>query len=288
MRGAVARGRFSRMKRSNLSALASLSALGLAALLGACKLDLGSSGYDGPSASKAPVTTDAGDADADGGATDPGADGGAPSAPTNPDGGAGSETGTTPAALPWSATPPQGDRVTLDVAGDDTCSFELAYVVENPGAQQQQYSTTLEKKDTTPGSCPDAKGFVVLTQHSYADPAGVVRRHSTDQIIAVAWVERATADGNVLNTMHLEQIDWKTGVDLHDGIMSVKGADPGQPALSLRPTSMNLSVGYDVILDGTGDFPGATGAGPTFEATWSNFLSNAPQQPSQADSATQQ
>lgn len=135
--------------------------------------------------------------------------------------------------------------MTLDVAGDEACSFQLAYIVENPGAQQQQYATTLEKKDASPGSCHDAKGFVVLAQHSYADPAGVVRRHATDAIIAVAWA-------------------------------------------SLRPTSMNLSVGYDVILDGTGDFPGATGDGPTFEATWSNFLAPTPQQPSPADAATRQ
>ena len=286
MRGARRRGRFSRMKRSNLSTLACLSALGLSAVLGACKLNLG--GSDGSSDNKAKVSAADGGApdapDADAGASDPAADGGAP---TNHDGGTGSETGTSPDALPWSATPPQGDRVTLDVAGDETCSFELAYVVENPGAEQQQYATTLEKKDSSPGSCPDAKGFIVLTQHSYADPAGVVRRHSTDQIIAVAWTEKATADLDAPNVMRLAQIDWKTGADLHEGVMSVKGA-PDQPATALRPISMNLSVGYDVILDGTGDFPGATGDGDTFEATWSNFLSNAPQQPSQADSATRQ
>jgi hypothetical protein len=51
---------------------------------------------------------------------------------------------------------------------------------------------------------------------------------------------------------------------------------------------MNLSVGYDVIVDGTGEFPGATGAGATFEATWVGFLSNAPQPPAAADSATRQ
>lgn len=283
MRGARRRGRFSRMKRSNLSTLACLTALGLSAVLGACKLDLGASGS--PSDTSAPVSADdAGAPDADAGAdADADADGGATA---NPDGGTGSETGAD--ALPWSATPPPGDHVTLDVAGDETCSFELAYYVENPGADQQQYTTTLEKKDTSPGSCPDAKGFVILTQHSYADPAGVVRRHSTDQIIAVAWVERAAADFNTPNVMRLAQIDWKTGADLHEGIMSVKGAQPDQPTPSLRPASMNLSVGYDVILDGTGDFPGATGDGPTFEATWGGFLSNAPQAPSQADAATRQ
>lgn len=273
------------MKRSTLSTLGFFSALGLTALLGACKLDLGSNGFDGPTDAKAKVTASDGGADAS--AT---ADAGASAdsdARNSPDGGAGSETGTS-AGLPWSATPPQGDRVTLDVAGDETCSFELAYIVENPGAQQHQYATTLEKKDASPGSCADAKGFIVLAQHSYADPAGVVRRHSTDRIIAVAWVDRASADGNVASVMHLAQIDWKTGADLHDGLMAVKGAQPGAGATSLRPTTMNLSVGYDVILDGTGDFPGATGDGPTFEATWSTFLAPAPQQPSLADAATKQ
>jgi hypothetical protein len=88
--------------------------------------------------------------------------------------------------------------------------------------------------------------------------------------------------------MHLAQIDWKTGVDLHDGLMAVKGTPPGANATSLRPTSMSLSVGYDVILDGTGDFPGATGDGPTFEATWSNFLAPRAKQPSPADAAARQ
>jgi hypothetical protein len=275
------------MKRSNLSTLACLSALGLSALLGACKLDLG--GGSGNPSDQAKVTaSDGGAPDADAGAS--GADGGAPNAPaTTSDGGTGNETGTTPNAQPWSGTPPAPDalRVTLDVTGDETCSFELFYLVENPGADPQQYSIALEKKDASPGSCPDAKGFVYLTQHSYADPAGVARRHSTDQIIAVAWVDRAIADGNAPNAMRLAQIDWKTGTDLHDGIMSVKGA-ADQPIPTLRPTSMNLSVGYDVILDGTGAFPGATGAGDTFEATWSNFLGTAPQPAAQADSATQQ
>jgi hypothetical protein len=271
------------MKRSTLSTLGFFTSLGLAAAVGACKLDLGSTGFDGPPDAKAKVTASDGGADADAGADTAAASAAAAAAAA--DGGAGSETGTSADALPWSATPPQGARVTLDVAGDETCSFELAYVIENPGAQQQQYSTTLEKKDASPGSCPDAKGFVVLAQHSYADPAGVVRRHSTDRIIAVAWVDRASADGNVASTMHLAQIDWKTGVDLHDGVMAVKDAQPGAVATSLRPTSMNLSVGYDVILDGTGDFPGATGDGPTFEATWSNFLAPTPQQPSPADAA---
>jgi hypothetical protein len=129
---------------------------------------------------------------------------------------------------------------------------------------------------------------VTLSQHSYADPAGVVRRHSTDPIIAVAWNEKANDDVNAPNMMRLAQIDWMTGADLHEGIMTVKDAQPDQPLTSLRPTSMNLSVGYDVILDGTGEFPGATGAGASFEATWVGFLSNAPQQPVAADSATRQ
>lgn len=286
MRGVRRRGKFSRMKRSYLSALACFSVLGLSTLLGACKLDLGSTGFDGPS-DKAKVTAADGgkaDADADASASNPG--------DVKPDGGTGSETGTTgtstsPDAQPWSATLPEGTRVTLNIAGDEACSFELAYVVENPGAPQQQYTTTLEKKDASPGSCPDAKGFVILSQHSYADPAGVVRRHSTDQIIAVAWTEKASADVTVPNLMRLAQIDWKTGADLHEGIMMVKGAQAADP-VALRPTSMNLSVGYDVILDGTGEFPGATGAGESFEATWVGFLSNAPQQPSAADSATRQ
>jgi hypothetical protein len=280
------------MNRSNLSTLACLSALGLSAVLGACKLDLGGgSGLKALEDKANAALDDGGVPDAD--ASDPGADGGAPNAPNAPttssDGGTDGDAGTTANAQPWSATPPAPDalRVTLDVAGDEMCSFELSYVVENPGANPQQYSTLLEKKDASPGSCPDAKGFIYLTQHSYADPAGVVRRHSTDQIIAVAWVERANADGNTPSALRLQQIDWKTGADLHDGIMSVKGA-PDQPIPTLRPTSMNLSVGYDVILDGTGAFPGATGAGDTFEATWSNFLGTAPQPAAQADSATQQ
>ena len=289
MRGARGRGRFSRMKRSNLSAIACSSVLGLSALLGACKLDLGSTGFDGPSDKAKVSAADGGTADSQASASDASADGGAGSTSTtaSPDGGAGSETGTSTNALHWGATPPPGERVILDVAGDQACSFELAYIVENPGAPQQQYSTTLEKKDVAPGSCPDAKGFVVLSEHSYADPAGVVRRHSTDPIIAVAWTEKASADVTVPNLMRLAQIDWKTGTDLHEGIMMVKGAAVAEP-VALRPTSMNLSVGYDVILSGTGDFPGAAGEGASFEATWVGFLANAPQQPAAADSATRQ
>jgi hypothetical protein len=65
---------------------------------------------------------------------------------------------------------------------------------------------------------------VTLSQHSYADPAGVVRRHSTDPIIAVAWNEKANDDVNAPNMMRLAQIDWMTGADLHEGIMTVKDA----------------------------------------------------------------
>lgn len=272
------------MKRSHLSALTCFSVVGLSAVLGACKLDLGTPGESAP-ADKAKTSATDGSAPDGGALVDSGAPDGNASAPTHGDGGAPTADAS---VLPWSAPAPEGARVTLDVAGDQACSFELAYVVENPGALPQQYTTSLEKKEAAPGSCPEAKGFVILSQHSYADPAGVVRRHATDRIIAVAWNEKANDDVNAPNMMRLAQIDWMTGADLHEGIMTVKGAQPDQPLTSLRPTSMNLSVGYDVILDGTGDFPGATGAGAGFEATWTGFLSTAPQAPAAADSATRQ
>ena len=295
------------MNRSHLFKVASLSMV-LVALLGACKLDVGSpdepkKGNGAPSTSKQSGGADAGDthahapgtgamdgsgggpADASGPGTGPGAggaggaggaaDGGAPGAPTSPK-----------TAL-WTA-PPEGVLVPLNSAGNEKCTFELAYLVENPDVPEPaHYTITLEKKATAPGSCPEAQGYVTLATHSCALPAGVVRRHATDQMIAVAWTDKPKADEDVQAILHLAQIDWAPGADLHDGMMFVKGMAAAIPEQPLVPTSMNLSVGHDVILSGTGTFPGATGEGLAFEATWSDFLSPQAQAPSAADGATQ-
>lgn len=318
----MVRGKFPRMNRNHLFRLASFSSLGLVALLGACKLDVGTPEEQkkgsGSSTSKQSGGADAGDghdhepgagakngsgagpADGSGPGPGPAGDGGAGGGGGGGGGGAAAAAadGGAPADLPppaktegalWKAAP-EGTRIPLNSAGNEKCSFEVAYIVENPDAQDQpaQYTITLEKKDDSPGSCTESKGYVTLATHSYALPAGVVRRHATDEMIAVAWTEKAKADVDSQSIMHLAQIDWATGTDLHDGIMYLKGMTEAVPEQPLVPTSMNLSIGYDVILSGTGTFPGATGEGQSFEATWKDFLAAKAQAPSAADSATQQ
>jgi hypothetical protein len=137
------------------------------------------------------------------------------------------------------------------------------------------------KTDTHAGSCTGHKGTIVLARSSTEQPRGYVAIVREQKFVVVTF-DGQYEPGSAVYT-RLVQIDYETGANLHEGEMAVVGWPVTPPPAVLRPTGLDAS-GHDVVLHGTGDFPGA-GGGATFTATFQDFLEIDPQRPSPATSA---
>ncbi len=185
---------------------------------------------------------------------------------------------------PVADTPPT-HIVTIASIGDAACTFELQSADLGPDASgAPRWAVSLMKTDTHSGSCTSHKGTIMLAPFSYERPVGVLALVADTKMLAVSF------DGQVQPTAviytRLVQVDYETGQLLHEGEMVVNGTPLWPPAPFLRPTALD-ATGHDVVLRGSGDFPGA-GGGTSFVATYMNFLDIDPQRPSPADSAYSQ
>jgi hypothetical protein len=139
------------------------------------------------------------------------------------------------------------------------------------------------KMDTKPGSCMH-KGTIPLAPFSYEMPVGALALVPSTKMLAVTF--SGQFDPTSVIYTRLVQIDYETGQLLHEGEMAVDGAPLWPPPAALHPTGLDAR-NNDVILRGTGDFPGA-GGGTSFVATYTDFLGVDPQRPSPATSALSQ
>lgn len=182
-----------------------------------------------------------------------------------------------------------GVRNNLDEVGDDDCVFALAWFRENPASPSApMYTTFLEKRDKSAGSCTEPKGCRVLTSGSYVSPSAFIARHDTEKLIVLAFDSKASTSDTARVVTYLAQIDWTGGQLLHAGQTAVTGATgtpPSGPDGSTVPTALSVD-GNDVELVGTGFFQGATGSGPTFDATYLDFLEPYEQSNTLADYAS--
>jgi hypothetical protein len=107
--------------------------------------------------------------------------------------------------------------------------------------------------------------------------------------LAVAFSAKQSLSGSSPEVLTLSQVDEWSGNDMHVAIMKTKSVVgiPANPSLSLTqiffgdPTEEAAGT---LRLSGTGAFPGATGTGTTFSATYVAFLSDVGQLPAAADS----
>ena len=196
---------------------------------------------------------------------------------------------TTPAVLSmrWSATAPVGVSGSTPsvhakiVQPDCTVSVATQQIATQPAAT---WTTFLQKKDTTPGSCKEQLGYATLTAQSYSYPIIRLASHPSDpKLFLLAWSRKLSAEGTLGFTM--QQIDWATGSELRIASTYVKGKPQTFPAPSAYPSSITIN-GCDVTLVGRGSFSGASGT-PTDEwvATYPAFVTAQRQPPSGATSA---
>ena len=165
--------------------------------------------------------------------------------------------------------------------GDSSCTFQLAvaqYMIDDGGPQTLLY---LLKKDTTPGSCNEPKGFVpVKFIFDAADADAFIVKANGEKLIAVASDKFGGLEFMAtLSVVEIVQFDWYTGAILNLGTVGVKGADAAAPSSGDRiTTATGLSLtNHDVVLSGHGYFPGAPN--DSFVATYAHFLSDAYQSP---------
>jgi hypothetical protein len=112
------------------------------------------------------------------------------------------------------------------------------------------------------GGCQQTLGYASLGESTSAWAfAAAGRWDDQGTYIAVAFTE----NGN----LRLRQIDPVAGDTLQDAVLAVEGSDGD--GSSLTPTGLSLN-GNDVILTGTGVFPGAAGDGPGFSAQYTGLL----------------
>ncbi|HEY8077340.1 MAG TPA: hypothetical protein VIF62_24610 [Labilithrix sp.] len=183
-------------------------------------------------------------------------------------------TADTPSTPPSdSAAPP----TTLASVGDASCTFDIAYTTE-----ASSYTLHITKRDTHDGSCNEQKGTSTLLASSYEKPVAFAAVDARAKYLVVAFDGRYDATSAIYT--RLVQIDWTTGLHLHEGEMAVGDASPFPVPAVLRPRAVSIS-GRDVILTVDGALPGA-GDGASFVATYSDFLDVDPQQPSPAASAS--
>jgi hypothetical protein len=165
---------------------------------------------------------------------------------------------------------------------DTACTFELLSTsLPDDGSGIPRWSVSVMKTDTHPGSCTSHTGAISLVTQSYEQPTGALALVADTKMLAV------TFDGQFAPTAvvytRLVQIDYDTGQLLHEGEMVVQGTPLWPPPPALRPTGLQATAN-DVVLTGTGDFPGA-GGGTKFVATFTDFLGVDRQLPSPATSA---
>lgn len=274
-----------------------IAALALAAAVTACISDDDSSAGGGADAGGVPPPpTPPSGSDASGG-NDTGADSGAdaPSdAPsdTTSDGDAAPRactTGPTDASsraldVKWQITAPTGTGTPTVVGSIVQTACTISLVTLQTATAPPAYSIYLEKKDTTAGSCTEAKGYRVLFS-TFAAPAAFLARSPLDAtLFVVAYNHKNTPSGSSPVQLSMEQADWTTGDTVHAAGFAVIGSSQLIPPAG-SPTALSTN-GCDVTLEGTGTFPGASGTNTgAWTAQYVHFLAPEPQDPSLANTA---
>jgi hypothetical protein len=182
--------------------------------------------------------------------------------------------------------PPPGTRIVLGQNSQPDCTVDVGYITAS-GAIPPRHAIFLEKRDSSPGSCSDPKGYRTLWVATYSVPHILLATHPTaPHLFVVAYDHKNTPSGSSPTQLDMEQVDWLTGDTVHTASKFVKGTPPPAPPPPASPTALGIAD-CTVHLWGTGSFSGASGA-PTGQwvAHFHNFLAPLPQPPSPADTAS--
>jgi hypothetical protein len=179
-----------------------------------------------------------------------------------------------------------GPVTTVATGGNLRCSF---VVTSTSFGLPPLYTVSLTKTDAAGRACDEAKGTFVLTA-TYSTPQAIILVEPAREWLAVAYTTKATQSGTAKIVLSLEQLDWLTGNLLHMGLMKTKLEQGAPMTVTQSPTGLYFADGTgmakgQVLLKGAGPFPGASGSGSNFVATYDGFLSDIAQPSSAADTA---
>jgi hypothetical protein len=189
----------------------------------------------------------------------------------------------------WTATLAAGTVSILGSAGDASCAFDLV-AVQIPAGGPPVWQVYLRKQDATAGMCNEPKGIRSLG-NGYSAPTGSLIRPQGTQRLVLAYSSKIGLSGSSPIQLRMSQVDWPSGNDIHVALMKTKAVVgiPATPSLGVTqlffgdPTEEAAGT---VRLKGTGAFPGESGAGSFFFATYVGFIKAVDQLPVAADTCT--
>jgi hypothetical protein len=145
----------------------------------------------------------------------------------------------------------------------------------------------LEKKDGPGGACAGPKGVRGLGT-GYSVPTASLLASQLTKRLVIAFSSKLGLSGSSPVQLRMSQVDWDTGNDLRQAIMKTK-AIVGMPMTPSLDVSLLFfgdqteEAAGTVRLKGSGSFPGESGSGNFFYATYIDFLSTISQPAAAAD-----
>lgn len=173
---------------------------------------------------------------------------------------------------------------TTGTFADASCTFAVGWLRTNSGPVAPTYGVVVHKRDTTPGSCNEPKGWLGGTGGSYVMPNAMIARHPTEKRIVTGAVSKGSPSGSSKVRTSITQIDWTSGRTLRQAFMSTKDATPVADPPSTYLDGLTVTA-TQMVFEGFGWFTGSTGTGSHFTATYVDFLGASEQPGVGADTA---
>lgn len=185
----------------------------------------------------------------------------------------------------WTGSLPTGATTTLASAGDAVCTFDVVSV--QTANAPPKYQLFLRKQDALGAICNEPKGIRPLDSGTTPPNAALLKPQGTNHLV-LAYSMKTSPSGSAPEILTVTQVDWPTGNDLRTAVMKAKAVVgiPATPNLTLvqlffgDPTEAAAGT---VRLKGTGSFPGESGIGMFFNATYVGFIGAVGQPPAAAD-----
>lgn len=189
----------------------------------------------------------------------------------------------------WTSTLAAGTVSTLASAGDTLCSFDVVSV-QVPSGGPPMWKIFLRKQDAPPALCNEPKG-IRFVDSGYSLPTASLLKPQAAKQLVLAYSTKIGLSGSSPVRLTMSQVDWSSGNDIHLALTKTKAVVgiPVTPNLDVTllffgdPTEAAAGT---VRLKGTGSFPGESGTGAFFFATYVGFIKDINQLPVAADTCT--
>jgi hypothetical protein len=185
----------------------------------------------------------------------------------------------------WTATLPGGGVTLMNSVTDTKCGIELLSV--QTATAPPAWQVFLRKQDVSGAICNEPKGIRALGS-GYTAPTGSLLKPQGSKLLVVAYSSKLSLSGSSPLLLTMTQVDWPSGNDIHIAVMKTKAivGMPVTPSLSVTQLffgDQTEEAAGTVRLKGTGSFPGETGAGAFFYATYVGFMKPVNQPAAAAD-----